>query len=65
MVEFDQMWFIFQQKVSPAVHTHLPLVLQRLDSRGIDALILVLEKVLNCRYDLINGPILLPSQVFF
>ena len=39
-------------------------VLQRLDSRGIEALILILEKVLNCRYDLIIGPILLPSQVF-
>ena len=30
-----------------------------------EALILILEKVLNCRYGLIVGPILLPSQVFF
>ena len=37
---------------------------QRLDSRGI-ALILILEKVLNCRYDLIIGPLLLISQVIF
>ena len=28
------------------------------------ALILILKKVLNCRYDLISGPILLPSVVF-
>ena len=38
-------------------------VLQHFDSRGIEALILILEKVLNCRYDLIISPILLPSQV--
>ena len=51
---------------SPAVHTLLPSVLQRLDSRGIlDDLILIFEKVLNCRCDLISGPILIPSQVFF
>ena len=31
----------------------------------LEALILILEKVLHCRYDLIIGPILLPSQVFF
>ena len=51
--------------VSPAVHTLLPLVLQRLDSCGIEALLLILEKVLNCRYDHIISPILLPSQVYF
>ena len=51
--------------VSRAVHTLLPLVLQRLDSCGIQALILILEKVLNCRYDLIIGPIQLPNQVGF
>ena len=60
---------LFFNIVSPAgaaVHTLLPLVLlQRLDSRGIEALILIFEKVFNCRYDLIIGPILLPSQVFF
>ena len=39
MVEFDQMWFIFQL-VSPAVHTLLPSVLQRLDSYGREVLIL-------------------------
>ena len=46
-------------------HTLLPLVFEHLDSCGIEALILILEKVLNCRYDLIVGPILLPCQVFF
>ena len=57
--EFDQMWFVFQ-------HPHTSsIVLQRLDSCGIEALILILEKVLNCRYDFIIGPIQLPSQVFF
>ena len=58
------MWFIFQHTVvSPAVHTLLPSVLQRLDSRGIEALILILKKALNCRYDHLIDPILLPSQV--
>ena len=61
MVKFDQMWFIFQH----AVHRLLPTVLQRLDSHGREALILIWEKVLSCRYDLITGQILLPSQVFF
>ena len=37
--------------------TRLPLVLQRLDSRGIKVFILIHETILNCRYDLI---ILLP-----
>ena len=31
----------------------------------IEALILILEKDLKCRYDLIIGPLLLPSQVLF
>ena len=67
MVDFDQVWFIFQHLVKPAVNTHLQSVLQWLDSCGIEVLILILEKVLNCRYmyDLIIGLILLPSQVFF
>ena len=52
---------LFFKIVSPAVHTVLPSVLQHLDSHGIEALILILEKVLN----LIISPILLPSQVFF
>ena len=33
---FTKMWFIFQHVVSPVVHTLLPSVLQRLDSRGIE-----------------------------
>ena len=45
MVEFVQMWFIFQHSLPcAAVHIVLPLVWQRLDSRGIEALILILEK---------------------
>ena len=51
--------------VSPVVHTLLPVVLQHLDFCGIEALIRILEKVLNCRYDLVIGQILLPSQGFF
>ena len=56
---------LFFNIVSPAVHTLLLSVLQRLDSHGIEALILILEKVLSCRYDLIIRQILLPSQVCF
>ena len=52
---------LFFNIVSPAVpHTSSIGV-----AHGIDALILILEKALNCRYDLIVGPILLPSHVFF
>ena len=54
---------LFFNIVSPAVHTLLPLVLHM--QRGIEALILILEEVLNCRYDLIIGLLLLPNQVFF
>ena len=51
--------------VSPAVHTLLLSVLQRLDSRGIEALILILEKnpQLKIMTSSIISPILLPSQV--
>ena len=56
MVEFDQMCFNFNI-VSPAVHILRPLVLQHMDSRGIEALILILIIALNCRYDIIFGPI--------
>ena len=44
---------LFLNIVSPAVQTLLPSVLQHLHSHGKEALILILEKVLNCRYDLI------------
>ena len=65
MVKFDQMWCIFQPH-SPVFHTLLTLVLPHLDSRGIEALILILKKkILNCRYDSIISPILLPRRVFF
>ena len=50
---------------SPAVHTLLPSVLQHLEFCGIETFILILKKVLHCRYDLFIGLILLPSQVFF
>ena len=62
MVEFDQNECgLFVNIVSPEVHKLFLSVLQHLD--GLEALILILEKVLNCRYDLIIGLILLPSQV--
>ena len=51
--------------VSHAVHIFLPSVLQRLDSRGIKRSSWSSERILiYCRYGLIIGPILLPSQVF-
>ena len=56
---------LFFNIVSSAVHTLFPSVLQHLDSHGMKVLILILKKVLNCRYDLIIGLILLLSQVFF
>ena len=49
---------LFFNIVSAAVHTLFPLVLQRLDSRGIEAFILILKIVLNCRHDFIIGPII-------
>ena len=53
MIEFNQMWLIFQHGPPPpplpTVHTLLPSVLQHLDSCGIEALILILKKVLNYR----------------
>ena len=46
----------------PAVHTLLPSVLQRLDSRDIEALILSLGKSHQLHNDFIIGPLLLLSQ---
>ena len=40
MVELDQIWYIFFNIVSPGVHTLLPSVLQCLESRCIEVLIL-------------------------
>ena len=66
MVKFDQMWFIFLHSLPYGPHT---------SSIGVAALgfwwyrsshpQLILEKVLNCRYDFIICLILLLSQVFF
>ena len=66
------MWFIFQRIVSPAVHTLLPLVLQAL---GFPCMYICIyrsshpqwssKKPNNYSYNLIIGPILLSSQVFF
>ena len=64
MIEFDQICFFSQHSLHCSPHT-LPSVLQHLDSCGTEALILILKKVLNCRYNLIIGPILLPNQVCF
>lgn len=55
----------FYDIVSPVVHAFLPLVLQSLDSCGIEALALMLKEVLNSRYEMIIGLIVLHSQVFF
>ena len=41
---------LFFNIVSLVIHTLLPLMLQQLDSCGIEALIMILEKVLNCRW---------------
>ena len=55
MVEFDEMWLI-SNIVSPAVHTS-SIGVAELGFCGIEALILILETILNWRYDLIIGPI--------
>ena len=52
-----KMWFILQRSLR-AVNTILPSVLQRLDSRDIEALILILVQVLN----LFIGPIFLSAK---
>ena len=61
------MWFIFKYISPRGPHTS-SIGVAALGSptpRGIETLVLILEKVLNCRYDLIKGPILFPSQVGF
>ena len=55
------MWFNLQHRLPYGLHTSSIGVLS-LGSRGIVALIPILEKVLNCRYNLIIGPILLPAE---
>ena len=68
MVEFDQnLCGLLFNILLCSLHTSYISVCKHLDSSGIEALILILEKVLNCRiwYDLTIGPIPLPSQVFF
>ena len=66
MVKFDQMWFIFQHSLPCGPHvTLLPSDVAALGylwcrNTHPDPQ----NKVLNCRYDLIIGPILLLSQVF-
>ena len=45
MVKLTYCGLFFNIVVSPAVHTLLPSVLQRLDSGGIEALILILGKI--------------------
>ena len=62
-LNFYQMWFIFQHSLPCGLAAHIlhPSVLQHLDSSGIEALVPILEKLLN----VIIGPMLLLSQVFF
>ena len=64
---WTKLWFLFQQSLPCMRSTHF---FHRCCSTWIhvvyiEALILILEKVLNCRYDLIIDLILLPSQVLF
>ena len=56
---------LFFNIVSTAVHTLLPSLLQHLDSHSIEALVLILEKVLNCRYDPIISLICFPAKCCF
>ena len=60
--------FIFQQSLPCGPYTS-PIHAIGVAAFGspwyMEALILILKKVLNCRYDLIIGPMLLPSQVCF
>ena len=58
------MCYIFQHIVPFCQHTS-SIGVAALEFPRYKALILILEKVLNCRYDLISGPILLPSVVVF
>ena len=51
--------------VSPVINALLPSVLQRFDSHGIEALILILEKVLNCWCDLLSVWYCFPAKCFF
>ena len=64
MVEFNQnvVYFLTQSPFGP--HTS-SIGVAELGFRGIEDLILIFEKVLNSRYDLITGPLLFPSQVSF
>ena len=66
MVGFNQVWFSIQHSLPYCPYTSSIFVCRAwAPVHGIEALILILERVLNCRYDLIIGPILLPSQEFF
>ena len=59
------MWFIFQHSLPCGPHTSSIGVAELVSHGIIEALVLILEKVLNCRYDLIICLILLPSQELF
>ena len=59
------MWFISQHR-SPLRSTHFShRFLQRLDSSAIEGLVLIQERVLNCRYHLIVGPIIASQSSVF
>ena len=60
MVGFDLMWFIFSTYSLPCGSHTFSIGVHRLDSRGIEDIILILEKV---RYDLIIGPIYTASYI--
>ena len=69
LVEFDKMWFIFQafQHSLPCSPYTSSIGVAALGfPRGIEVIILILAKVLNCSgWPHPIGPILLPSQFFF
>ena len=63
--EFDQTWFAFQHGLSCGPHNSSIGVEALGFTSYIEAPILIIVKKTNCRFDLIIGPMLPPSQVFF
>ena len=64
MVKLDKKWLIFQHILSCSPHTS-SFGVAALGFLCVEAFILILGKVLSCRFDLITGQKMLPSQVVF
>ena len=66
MIEFDQMWFIFQF-ILPCGRHNLSSVFQRLDSCSIEALIVILEKKPQSSADMTSSSVryCFPAKCFF